>query len=69
TVRRWSEDLEQVVEGFINKAEKGLDRVVRFNVDQEMAEWVKIAAKRNGFENVSQYLRFLIDQDRQTQAE
>jgi hypothetical protein len=52
-------------EQFIKKAEQGLDQSLRFNVSQETSKWLPKGAAIRGFENVSDCLRFLIEQDRQ----
>jgi hypothetical protein len=64
-VRRWDDRIEQTIEQFIRKAEQGLDQSLRFNVSQEMKKWLPQGTAARGFENVSDYLRFLIEQDRQ----
>ncbi|MCI0690759.1 hypothetical protein L0337_01990 [candidate division KSB1 bacterium] len=62
-VRQWNDKIEQTIEQFIKKAEQGLDQSLRFNVSQEMSKWLPQGAAARGFENVSDYLRFLIEQD------
>jgi hypothetical protein len=64
-VRQWNDKIEQTIERFIKKAEQGLDQSLRFNVSQETSNWLPQGAAARGFENVSDYLRFLIEQDRQ----
>jgi hypothetical protein len=64
-VRRWDDKIEETIKKFIEKAEKGLDQSLRFNVSQGMSAWLPQGAEERGFENVSDYLRFLIDQDRE----
>jgi hypothetical protein len=64
-VRRWDSQIEQTIEQFIKKAEQGLDQALRFNVSQEMKKWLPQGAAARGFESVSEYLRFLIEQDHQ----
>ena len=66
TVKQWADQrYEEIIKQFLSKAEGGLDRVLRFNMSQEMAGWIDEAAKRYEFKNASEYLRFLVDQDRQ----
>jgi hypothetical protein len=63
-VRRWNDQIEDTIEKFIEKVETALDRSVRFSVSQEMFEWLGRGFRMRGFESLSEYLRYLVDDDR-----
>ncbi len=64
TVRQWDEHIESEIEKFLVKAGRGLDHPVKFNADSEMIAWLKDGMAARGIENQSEYLRYLIEEDR-----
>jgi len=64
-VRRWDDNLEQTIEQFIRKAEQAYDQVIKFNVTQDLDRRIKRRLKEAGFKTVSDYMRYLVEQDQQ----
>jgi hypothetical protein len=69
TVKKWSRDYEQVVEKFLTKAQGAFDKVLRFNVSQEMEKWIEHGVRRHEFDSSSEYLRHLVEKDREESKE
>lgn len=66
TVKKWSEDYEQIIEKFLTKAQGAPDKVLRFNISQDMEQWIEQGAQRYEFESHSDYLRHLVEKDRES---
>jgi len=69
TVRRWDEHIEDEIERFLKRAEQGYNHQVKFTASSEMVEWLREGAAARGIENQSEYLRYLIEEDKKKLTE